>query len=94
MHVGLMAMETGETCLKKALACAGGDARQRRITAPGGTTGMGLSTWHGAGSTFLVMDGNAVGAGACWDRDGIDMTGSDYGGPGLVYPDVETLEQA
>src|SRR2546426_849861 len=26
-------------------------------------------------------------------RDGIDMTGSDYGGPGLVYPDVETVEQ-
>ncbi|TMA74057.1 MAG: hypothetical protein E6J77_24165, partial [Deltaproteobacteria bacterium] len=43
--------------------------------------------------TFLVMDGNAVGAGACSDRDGIDMTGSDYGGPGLVYPDVETVEQ-
>jgi len=103
MHVGLMAMEMGETCLKKALACAlprnGVAARQRRITAPGGTTGMGLSTWHGSGrdgapATFLVMDGNAVGAGACWDRDGIDMTGSDYGGPGLVYPDVETLEQA
>jgi N-methylhydantoinase B len=95
MHVGLMAMEMGETCLKKALACAlprPGPAR--RITAPGGTTGMGLSTWHGAGATFLVMDGNAVGAGACFDRDGIDMTGSDYGGPGLVYPDVETLEQA
>src|SRR5207244_6744743 len=33
-------------------------------------------------------------AGACADRDGIDMTGSDYGGPGLVYPDVETVEQA
>ncbi|HJQ84165.1 MAG TPA: hydantoinase B/oxoprolinase family protein, partial [Candidatus Binatia bacterium] len=98
MHVGLMAMETGETCLKKALACAlpRGDAavRQRRITAPGGTTGMGLSSWHGAGETFLVMDGNAVGAGACADRDGIDMTGSDYGGPGLVYPDVETVEQS
>src|SRR5262249_19083965 len=27
------------------------------------------------------------------ERDGIDMTGSDYGGPGLVYPDVETIEQ-
>ena len=100
MHVGLMAMEMGETCLKKALACGlHADGVVARITAPGGTTGMGLSTWHGAGrdgaaATFLVMDGNAVGAGACWDRDGIDMTGSDYGGPGLVYPDVETLEQA
>jgi N-methylhydantoinase B len=103
MHVGLMAMETGETCLKKALACAlprgAVAAHQRRITAPGGTTGMGLSSWHGsahdaAPATFLVMDGNAVGAGACSGRDGIDMTGSDYGGPGLVYPDVETLEQA
>jgi N-methylhydantoinase B len=102
MHVALMAMELGETCLKKALACAlprGKIAeRQRRITAPGGTTGMGLSSWHGAPRggepvTFLVMDGNAVGAGACADRDGIDMTGSDYGGPGLVYPDVETVEQ-
>jgi N-methylhydantoinase B len=96
MHVALLAMELGETCLKKALACArpGGplEALQSRITAPGGTTGMGLSSWHG-GETFLVMDGNAVGAGACADRDGIDMTGSDYGGPGLVYPDVETLEQ-
>ncbi len=98
MHVALMAMELGETCLKKALACAlptgGVAARQRRITAPGGTTGMGLSSWHGAGETFLAMDGNAVGAGACADRDGVDMTGSDYGGPGLVYPDVETVEQA
>jgi hypothetical protein len=50
MHVGLMAMELGETCLKKALACAlprGECARQARITAPGGTTGMGLSSWHG-----------------------------------------------
>jgi N-methylhydantoinase B len=103
MHVGLMAMEMGETCLKKALACARPVgaivARQQRTTAPGGTTGMGLSTWHGTGidgapATFLVMDGNAVGAGACSDRDGIDMTGSDYGGPGLVYPDVETLEEA
>jgi N-methylhydantoinase B len=97
MHVGLMAMELGETCLKKALACAlpAGEVavHQGRVTAPGGTTGMGLSSWHGAGDPFLVMDGNAVGAGACWDRDGIDMTGSDYGGPGLVYPDVETLEQ-
>src|SRR5262245_41231026 len=103
MHVGLMAMEVGETCLKKALACALPGpriaARQARITAPGGTTGMGLSTWHGPGRdggpvTLLVMDGNAVGAGACAGRDGIDMTGSDYGGPGLVYPDVETIEQA
>lgn len=102
MHVGLMAMELGETCLKKALACAlpRGDVtlRQARITAPGGTTGMGLSSWHGTtregrAETFLAMDGNAVGAGACADRDGIDMTGSDYGGPGLVYPDVETVEQ-
>jgi N-methylhydantoinase B len=97
MHVALMAMELGATCLKKALACplpAGNvAARQRRLTAPGGTTGMGLSSWHGAGETFLAMDGNAVGAGACADRDGIDMTGSDYGGPGLVYPDVETVEQ-
>src|SRR6267142_3907409 len=94
MHVGLMAMEMGETCLKKALACAARTGTlQRRITAPGGTTGMGLSTWHGAGATFLVMDGNAVGAGACWDRDGIDMTGSNCGGRGLVYPDVETLGQ-
>jgi N-methylhydantoinase B len=98
MHVALLAMELGETCLKKALACALPSgavvARQRRITAPGGTTGMGLSSWHGGGETFLVMDGNAVGAGACAERDGIDMTGSDYGGPGLVYPDVETIEQA
>jgi N-methylhydantoinase B len=102
MHVGLMAMELGETCLKKALACARPDGElsglQARITAPGGTTGMGLSSWHGttgagAAETFLVMDGNAVGAGACADRDGIDMTGSNYGGPGLVYPDVETIEQ-
>jgi N-methylhydantoinase B len=102
MHVALLAMELGETCLKKALACAlprnGLAARQARITAPGGTTGMGLSSWHGrtrdgTAETFLVMDGNAVGAGACSDRDGIDMTGSDYGGPGLVYPDVETVEQ-
>jgi N-methylhydantoinase B len=102
MHVGLMAMELGETCLKKALACAPAAAAlaplAARITAPGGTTGMGLSSWHGttaagAAETFLVMDGNAVGAGACADRDGIDMTGSDYGGPGLVYPDVETVEQ-
>ena len=97
MHVALLAMELGETCLKKALACAAprGEAavRQRRLTAPGGTTGMGLSTWHGAGETFLVMDGNAVGAGGCADRDGIDMTGSNYGGPGVVYPDVETIEQ-
>jgi N-methylhydantoinase B len=59
---------------------------------------MGLSSWHGTtregrAETFLAMDGNAVGAGACADRDGIDMTGSDYGGPGLVYPDVETVEQ-
>ena len=99
MHVGLMAMEVGETCLKKALACALPGPRDARITAPGGTTGMGLSTWHGPGRdgapvTLLVMDGNAVGAGACAGRDGIDMTGSDYGGPGLVYPDVETIEQA
>jgi N-methylhydantoinase B len=102
MHVGLMAMELGETCLKKALACArphgAAAALQRRITAPGGTTGMGLSSWHGitragVAESFLAMDGNAVGAGACADRDGIDMTGSDYGGPGLVYPDVETVEQ-
>jgi N-methylhydantoinase B len=95
MHVALMAMELGETCLKKALACMPGPAtgRRTRITAPGGTTGMGLSSWHGGGETFLAMDGNAVGAGACWDRDGIDMTGSNYGGPGLVYPDVETVEQ-
>ena len=102
MHVALLAMELGETCLKKALACAlprdGVAIRQGRITAPGGTTGMGLSSWHGrthdgSAETFLVMDGNAVGAGACSDRDGIDMTGSDYGGPGLVYPDVETVEQ-
>ena len=85
MHVALLAMELGETCLKKALACAlprdGLASRQRRITAPGGTTGMGLSSWHGrthdgTAETFLVMDGNAVGAGACSDRDGIDMTGS------------------
>src|SRR5262245_40102898 len=102
MHVGLMAMELGETCLKKALACAlpreEMALRQRRITAPGGTTGMGLSSWHGAArdeppQTLLLMDGNAVGAGACADRDGIDMTGSNYGGPGIVYPDVETIEQ-
>jgi N-methylhydantoinase B len=95
MHVGLMAMELGETCLKKALVCAAApaEALRARITAPGGTTGMGLSSWHGGGETFLAMDGNAVGAGACWDRDGIDMTGSNYGGPGLVYPDVETVEQ-
>ena len=93
MHVGLMAMELGETCLKKALACAlRASGLAERITAPGGTTGMGLSSWHG-GETFLVMDGNAVGAGGAWDRDGIDMTGSHYGGPGLVYPDVETVEQ-
>ena len=92
MHVGLMAMELGETCLKKALACAPETGFTDRITAPGGTTGMGLSSWHGD-ETFLVMDGNAVGAGGAWDRDGIDMTGSNYGGPGLVYPDVETVEQ-
>src|SRR5262249_26336717 len=41
-----------------------------------------------------ATDGNAAGAGECAGRDGIDMTGSDYGGPGLVYPDVETVEQA
>jgi N-methylhydantoinase B len=98
MHVGLLAMELGETCLKRALAC--GDTPERaRITAPGGTTGMGLSSWHGISQhgvvdTCLVMDGNAVGAGACMDRDGIDLTGSNYGGPGLVYPDVEIVEQA
>jgi len=101
MHVGLLAMELGETCLKKAVACApdgdGVAAARARITAPGGTTGMGLSTWHATApvaSTFLVMDGNGVGAGGRADRDGIDMTGSNYGGPGLVYPDVETVEQA
>ena len=98
MHVGLLATELGETCLKRALACSG-SVRRSRITAPGGTTGMGLSTWHGrnqhgVADTFLVMDGNAVGAGACMDRDGIDVTGSNYGGPGLVYPDVEIVEQA
>src|SRR5437867_3759195 len=94
MHVGLMAMELGETCLKKALACTVQMGRlAERITAPGGTTGMGLSSWHGD-ETFLVMDGNAVGAGGAWERDGIDMTGSNYGGPGLVYPDVETVEQS
>jgi N-methylhydantoinase B len=98
MHVGLLATELGETCLKRALVCS--ESPQRgRVTAPGGTTGMGLSTWHGrnrhgAADTFLVMDGNAVGAGACVDRDGIDLTGSNYGGPGLVYPDVEIVEQA
>src|SRR5881398_3102048 len=49
MHVGLMAMELGETCLKKALACAlRASGLAERITAPGGTTGMGLSSWHGA----------------------------------------------
>ena len=94
MHVGLMAMELGETCLKQAIACSlGGGLVAERVTAPGGTTGLGLSSWHGTAS-FLVMDGNAVGAGGAWDRDGIDMTGSNYGGPGLVYPDVETVEQA
>ena len=94
MHVGLMAMELGETCLKQAIACSlGGGRLAERVTAPGGTTGLGLSSWHGTAS-FLVMDGNAVGAGGAWDRDGIDMTGSNYGGPGLVYPDVETVEQA
>lgn len=98
MHVGLLATELGETCLKRALACSQ-SPRRSRITAPGGTTGMGLSTWHGrsqhgVADTFLVMDGNAVGAGACMDRDGIDVTGSNYGGPGLVYPDVEIVEQA
>jgi N-methylhydantoinase B len=98
MHVGLLATELGETCLKRALACSR-SSRRSRITAPGGTTGMGLSTWHGrnqhgAADTFLVMDGNAVGAGACMDRDGINVTGSNYGGPGLVYPDVEIVEQA
>jgi N-methylhydantoinase B len=98
MHVGLLATELGETCLKRALACSR-SPRRSRITAPGGTTGMGLSTWHGrsqhgVADTFLVMDGNAVGAGACMDRDGIDVTGSNYGGPGLVYPDVEIVEQA
>jgi N-methylhydantoinase B len=95
MHVALLAMELGETCLKKALACAPPSALQRRITAPGGTTGMGLSSWHApGGESFLAIDGNAVGAGACADRDGVDMTGSDYGGPGLVYPDVEVVEQS
>jgi N-methylhydantoinase B len=98
MHVGLLATELGETCLKRALACSE-SPRRARITAPGGTTGMGLSTWHGRTQhgivdTFLVMDGNAVGAGACMERDGIDLTGSNYGGPGLVYPDVEIVEQA
>jgi N-methylhydantoinase B len=39
------------------------------------------------------MDGNAVGAGARLEGDGIDLTGSNYGGPGLVYPDVEIVEQ-
>src|SRR3989442_13168645 len=88
-----MARAVGEACRKTAIGCtpAGGGVADR-ITAPGGTTGMGLSSWHGA-ETFLVMDGNAVGAGGGWDRDGIDMTGSHYGGPGLVYPDVETVEQ-
>ncbi len=98
MHVGLLATELGETCLKRALVCSE-SPRRARITAPGGTTGMGLSTWHGRNQhgvidTFLVMDGNAVGAGACMQRDGIDLTGSNYGGPGLVYPDVEIVEQA
>ncbi len=98
MHVGLLATELGETCLKRALACSQ-SSRRSRITAPGGTTGMGLSTWHGrsqhgVADTFLVMDGNAVGAGACMERDGINVTGSNYGGPGLVYPDVEIVEQA
>jgi N-methylhydantoinase B len=98
MHVGLLATELGETCLKRALACSQ-SAQRARITAPGGTTGMGLSTWHGlnqhgVADTFLIMDGNAVGAGACMERDGINLTGSNYGGPGLVYPDVEIVEQA
>src|SRR5438093_902365 len=63
MHVGLMAMELGETCLKQAIACSlGGGRLAERVTAPGGTTGLGLSSWHGTAS-FLVMDGNAVGAG-------------------------------
>src|SRR2546430_10367437 len=93
MHVGLMAMELGETCLKKALACtpAGGGLADR-ITAPGGTTGMGLSSWHGD-ETFLVMDGNAVGAGGARDRAATDTTARPYGGPGLGYPDGETVEQ-
>src|SRR3989442_6708731 len=88
-----MARAVGEACRKTAIGCtpAGGGVADR-ITAPGRTTGRGLSSWHG-GETFLVMDGNAVGAGGAWDRDGIDMTGSHYGGPGLVYPDVETVEQ-
>src|SRR3989442_11696217 len=89
-----MARAVGEACRKTAIGCtpAGGGVADR-ITAPGGTTGMGLSSWHGA-ETFLVMDGNAVGAGGGWDRAGIDMTGSHYGGPVLVYPDVESVEQA
>ncbi|MGH7820524.1 MAG: hydantoinase B/oxoprolinase family protein, partial [Candidatus Binatia bacterium] len=97
MHVGLLAMELGETCLKKALA-ASRSARRPRITSQGGTTGLGNSSWTarragGAAETFLLMDGNAVGGGACIDRDGINLTGSNYGGPGLVYPDVEIVEQ-
>ncbi|MGH7859302.1 MAG: hydantoinase B/oxoprolinase family protein, partial [Candidatus Binatia bacterium] len=97
MHVGLLAMELGETCLKKALACSR-SPRRSRITSQGGTTGLGNSSWTargagGAAETFLLMDGNGVGGGACADRDGINLTGSNYGGPGLVYPDVEIVEQ-
>lgn len=97
MHVGLLAMELGETCLKRALAC-GSSPRRARITSQGGTTGLGNTSWtarrpDGAAEAFLLMDGNGVGGGACAERDGINLTGSNYGGPGLVYPDVEIVEQ-
>jgi len=98
MHVGLLAMELGETSLKKALACSS-SARRSRITGQGGTTGLGNTSWSwrgagGAADAALLMDGNGVGGGACIDRDGINLTGSNYGGPGLVYPDVEIMEQS
>jgi N-methylhydantoinase B len=98
MHVGLLAMELGETALKKALAASTSE-RRSRITSQGGTTGLGNTSWSwrnadGTPDAMLLMDGNGVGAGACLDRDGINLTGSNYGGPGLVYPDVEILEQS
>jgi len=98
MHVGLLAMELGETSLKKALACSP-SARRARITGQGGTTGLANSSWSwrdaaGKPDAMLLMDGNGVGAGAGLDRDGINLTGSNYGGPGLVYPDVEIMEQS
>jgi N-methylhydantoinase B len=98
MHVGLLAMELGETSLKKALACSR-SPRRERITGQGGTTGLGNTSWswrdaRGKPDAMLLMDGNGVGAGARLDRDGINLTGSNYGGPGLVYPDVEIMEQS